>query len=58
MRHPAYEDQQSWWLDSIVPEVGDLQRSSKVLGPSLESQSAVGATEIWITPGLNPFKLD
>lgn len=42
MIHPAYEEQQSWWLDSIVPEVGDLQRSSKVLGPSLESQSAVG----------------
>lgn len=42
MIHPAYEDQQPWWLDSIVPEVGDLQRSSKVLGPSLESQGAVG----------------
>jgi len=29
-----------------LPEVGDLQRSSEVFDPSLESQSAVGAAEI------------
>lgn len=34
-----------------LPEVGDLQRSSEVLDPSLESQSAVGATQVVIKHG-------
>lgn len=34
-----------------LPEVGDLQRSSEALDPSLESQSAVGATEVVIKHG-------
>lgn len=35
-------------LQRGLPEVGDLQRSSEVLDPSLESQSAVGATKVVI----------
>lgn len=37
------------------PEVGDLQRSSEVLEPSLESQSAEGAAEVGIKhSGMSP----
>lgn len=31
--------------DALLPEVGDLQRSSEVLDPSFESQVAAGATK-------------
>lgn len=34
-----------------LPEVGDLQRSSEALDPSLESQSAVGPAEVVIKHG-------
>lgn len=40
-------------LYGFLPEVGDLQRSSEALDPSLESQSAVGATEVVIKHGTN-----
>lgn len=56
-QQPVYHSLQLWWSGSILPEVGDLQRSSEVLGPSLESQSAAGATKIWITIGINHSKL-
>lgn len=39
------------WDYGFLPEVGDLQRSSEVLDPSLESQSAAGATEVVIKHG-------
>lgn len=35
-------------LQGALPEVGDLQRSSEVLDPSMESQVAVGATKVVI----------
>lgn len=33
-------------LKAGLPDVGDLQRSSEVLDPSLVSQGAVGATNV------------
>lgn len=45
-------------LQGGSPEVGDLQRSSEVLDPSLESQVAVGATRVVIKHGrISPLGL-
>lgn len=42
-------------FNRVSPEVGDLQRSSEALEPSLESQSAEGAAEVGIKhSGLRP----
>lgn len=50
-----FQNNKNFFLHGVLPEVGDLQRSSEVLDPSLESQSAVGATEVVIKHGrINP----